>query len=178
MKKLLSLTPLLLFALLIVFLWRGLSLDPKKIPTAFLEKEAPTIQLTDLLSQQTTLSNQDFQGHVSLLNVWASWCESCRQEQALLLQLQAKHFILYGLNYKDQDANAIDWLKQFGNPYQKIGVDRAGSTAINWGVYGTPELFIIDKHGRIRGKQIGILTQSIINESIIPLLQKLEKEPA
>ena len=70
----------------------------------------------------------------------------------------------------------IDWLKQFGNPYQKIGVDRAGSTAIKWGVYGTPELFIIDKHGRIRGKQIGILTQSIINESIIPLLKKLEKE--
>lgn len=166
--------PVLLFVLLCIFLFRGLFLEPHTLPSVQIGKTIPSFQTTqlehpDLIFQSDELSNQ-----VVLLNVWASWCAACVEEQVFLMELARQSVPIYGLNYKDQPHDALSWLKQWGNPYQKIGQDIDGKIAIDLGVYGAPETFVIDKHGRIRYRHAGIMTNEVWKETIQPLMKQLE----
>lgn len=174
-----SALPLFFFVLIIILLWRGLSLHPSQVPSPLINKPAPTFQLPELFNAKQTISDKNFLGHVTLLNVWATWCYECAAEHDFLVQLaHDDHVIFYGLNYKDDATKAQDFLKKYGNPYQRIAIDQAGVVAIDWGVYGAPETFIIDKKGIIRYKEIGPLTQDVWDRDLKPLIKKLENEPA
>jgi cytochrome c biogenesis protein CcmG/thiol:disulfide interchange protein DsbE len=178
MNKLLQTTryliPLAVFIILVILLWRGLTLDPRQVPSALLNKPAPEFDLANLTAPPERFTNQALLGHVSLLNVWATWCVTCRAEHPFLMDLaRTKSIVIYGLDYKDNKATAKQWLAKYGNPYQLIGADQLGKVAINWGVYGTPETFIIDGRGIIRYKIIGALTPVIWQEQVAPLIHKL-----
>jgi len=167
------LLPVVIFLMLLAFLYRGLSLDPHALPSPFIGKPAPKIDLPLLHSPDKHLNNANFRGHVSLLNVWATWCGACRVEHPFLLKLaRQKRIPIYGLDYKDNRQAAFQWLKTYGDPYQHIAFDRLGTTAINWGVYGTPETFIIDKDGIIRYKQIGPMNETIWKEKMMPVIKR------
>ena len=168
------LVPLAIFVLLVGFLYRGLSLDPKLVPSPLVGKPIPKFTLTRLDNPAATLSDADFLGKVSLLNVWATWCVSCRREHETLVRLARTGKVeIYGLNYKDDRADANRYLAQLGNPYAANGFDDDGRVAIDWGVYGAPETFVIDREGIIRHKHIGPLTDEIIQDEILPLVAKL-----
>lgn len=137
----------------------------------------PAFNLPSLKKPDVKLSNQLFIGHVSLLNVWATWCVTCAEEHPVLVDIANSHIVpIYGLDYKDNRTHALQWLQHFGNPFKKIGFDGAGDVAINWGVYGTPETFVIDKKGVIRYKQIGPMTHAIWRNKLLPLVLKLKAE--
>lgn len=166
--------PLIIFAALAFFLWRGLSLNPRHLPSALINKPAPQFQLATVETPGATFSKKDLLGQVSLVNVWATWCVACREDHPVLMDIAAHSDVpIYGLDYKDDQKKAQQWLKVFGNPYQKIGFDASGNTAINWGVYGTPETFLVDKHGVIRYKQIGPMTHQVWQEKFLPLIKQL-----
>ena len=172
--KLRSSLPFLIFLLIACILWRGLKLHPGQIPSPLLGKAAPAFILPDLLTG-ASITNKQFQGHVSLLNVWATWCYACAQEHEFLLALaRSNDFVLYGLDYKDDAAKASKWLHDQGNPYQSVAFDKSGDVAIDWGVYGSPETFLIDKHGIVRYKQIGPITQEVWKRELKPRIEKLE----
>lgn len=169
--------PLILFMMIGLILWRGLRLHPSEIPSPLINKPAPAFEVVSLSDPQVKLSNKDFIGHVSLLNVWATWCVACMDEHDFLLDLSKdKNIFLYGLDYKDDSDAAKKILREKGNPYRIVGVDSEGQTAIDWGVYGTPETFVIDKAGRIRYKQIGALTADTWQTEIKPIIDKLQNE--
>ena len=171
------LLPFLLFIALAVFLALGLKLNPKDIPSPLIDKPAPAFSLPILGIPEKKLSNQDLQGQVWLLNVWASWCVSCREEHPVLLQLaQQSSVTLVGLNYKDQADAAIEWLSKLGNPYTVSLMDSEGRTGIDYGVYGVPETFVIDKRGVIRYKQTGAVTADDLEKVFLPLINQLEAE--
>ncbi len=154
--------PLLLFAIIAIFLWRGLSIDPRTIPSVLIDKPAPSFQLPTLEASQQALSNDDLTGHLSIINVWATWCLSCKDEHAILMQMaQNPKLTVFGIAYKDKPELVTQWLNQYGNPYQKVGLDELGKISIDWGVYGTPETYVIDEQGMIRYKHIGALTPEI-----------------
>lgn len=171
------LIPLALFIVLVVLLAVGLKLDPKHIPSPFIGKPAPTFDLPILHSPEQHIKTADLKGQVWLLNVWASWCVSCRAEHDVV-----KRFVdmgmapVYGLNYKDKPEDAKRWLNALGNPYKASLMDISGDVGIDWGVYGVPETFVIDKKGIVRHKQVGPVTNSIIDEKILPLVQELNAE--
>ena len=168
--------PLALFAILLAFLWIGLGRDPREVPSPLIGKPAPAFQLADLHSPGQTLSPQDLKGKVWLLNVWASWCVSCRAEHPLLVDLAKSNVVpVYGLDYKDDPAAGRDWLAQHGDPYTASIVDRDGRVGINYGVYGVPETFLIDKSGIIRYKQIGPITPEALQDKILPLVRELQR---
>lgn len=167
--------PLLGFILLVVFLAFGLNLDPRKVPSPFIDKPAPAFSLTQLHQPDKNFSPERMKGKVWLLNVWASWCVSCRQEHHLLMRLSKTGQVpIFGLNYKDQRFKAVDWLNKWGNPYQVSAYDNDGSVGIDWGVYGVPETFIIDKQGIVRHKHIGVIQQQDLDETIMPMVRKLQ----
>jgi len=169
------LVPLLLFVLLVGLLYRGLSLDPKLVPSPLIGKPMPGFTLTRLDDPGKTISDADLKGKVSMLNVWATWCTSCRAEHQTLVEFaRTGKLAIFGLNYKDNRADAQRWLMQLGNPYIANAFDPDGRTGIDWGVYGAPETFIMDKHGIIRHKHIGPLTDQVIANEILPLIAKLE----
>lgn len=169
------LVPLAIFALLVAFLYRGLSLDPKLVPSPLVGKPVPAFTLTRLDNPAATISDADFRGKVTLLNVWATWCVSCRREHETLVQLAKTGQVeIIGLNYKDDREAANRWLAQLGNPYVANAFDSDGRVGIDWGVYGAPETFIIDREGIIRHKHIGPLTDEIIREEILPLVARLK----
>ncbi len=171
------LLPLALFLAMAALLYRGLSIDPHLVPSPLIGKPAPAFSLQRLEDPAVTLSNADFKGQVSLLNVWATWCVSCRAEHAVLMQLaQSGAVPIYGLNYKDERPAAKRWLQQFGDPYRANAFDADGRVGIDWGVYGTPETFVIDKRGVIRHKYTGPLTHDIVRREILPLVQQLKAE--
>lgn len=168
--------PILIFALLIGLLAFGLTNDPKEVPSPFIDKAAPEF-VTHRLYVDGDISVQDMQGKVWLLNVFASWCVSCRAEHKLITELsKSSKAPIVGLNYKDEEVDAKKWLAYFGNPYHAIAVDLDGKIGIEYGVYGVPETFIIDKKGIIRHKQIGPITAESLSQIIVPLINKLEKE--
>ncbi|CEK10348.1 DsbE family thiol:disulfide interchange protein [Legionella hackeliae] len=173
--KLWRLAPLFAFVLLVVFLWRGLSLEPQTLPSAKIGQSLPAFQLTMLGSEQL-FSPQILQGQVSLLNVWASWCSACIDEQVFLMQLYREGVPIYGLNYKDDTKNATQWLKEWGNPYRAIGEDHEGTVAIDLGVYGAPETFLIDKNGVIRFRHVGILDEKSWKTEFLPRMKLLQEE--
>ncbi|CAK0773423.1 Thiol:disulfide interchange protein DsbE [Gammaproteobacteria bacterium] len=171
------LIPFTIFFVLIVFLGLGLRLDPREVPSPLIGKSAPDFHLPTLENPEVILSNQNLLGKVYLLNVWASWCVSCRQEHSLLVEMERAGWIeIYGLNYKDQREDALRWLTNFGNPYRMTIVDQNGRTGIDYGVYGVPESYLIDKKGIIRYKYIGPLTSESIKGHLLTLVQKLMEE--
>jgi cytochrome c biogenesis protein CcmG/thiol:disulfide interchange protein DsbE len=173
-KKLLI--PLVVFVALAAFLFVGLWRDPREVPSPLIGKPAPQFNLTQLAKPGDNLGTADMKGQVWLLNVWASWCVSCREEHPLLVELgKAKVVPLIGLNYKDEPAAGMKWLAQNGDPYTTSVVDRDGRVGIDFGVYGVPETFVIDKDGTIRYKQIGPITQEALEKKILPLVRELQK---
>lgn len=169
------LIPLVIFASLVFFLWRGLALDPQKLPSTQIGKSLPAFQLTRL-DDKNLFTPQLMQGQVALLNVWASWCAACIDEQVFLMALSREGFPLYGLNYKDNRQNALNWLSEWGNPYRAIGEDSQGKVAIDLGVYGAPETFLIDKHGFIRFRHVGVLNEAIWKTDFLPRIKLLQGE--
>jgi cytochrome c biogenesis protein CcmG/thiol:disulfide interchange protein DsbE len=170
------LLPLGIFLVLVVFLGIGLGLNPREIPSPLIDKPAPAFELVQLHEPGKSLTTQDMQGKVWLLNVWASWCVSCREEHPVLVELAKTRVVpIVGLNYKDQRPEALRWLQQFGDPYVMSIVDGDGRVGINFGVYGVPETFVIDKTGVIRYKQIGPVTPKALQEKILPLVAKLQQ---
>ncbi len=167
--------PLILFFLVLAFLWKGLSQDPHKIPSPLIGKALPTFTDPSLADSNITISNQQFLGHVTLLNVWASWCMTCRAEHSVLMDIaQSKQVIIFGLNYKDQRDNALRWLDRAGNPYLANIYDPQGKLALNLGVYGTPETFLVDEHGIIRYKYIGEISSDVWQDELLPRIKRLE----
>lgn len=172
------LIPLGVFAVMVLFLGIGLTLNPREVPSPLIGKPAPTFQLSRVADAGQTLSPEDFKGQVALINVWASWCVSCRQEHPVLLQLARQNVVpIYGLNYKDQREAAQGWLNQHGNPYVASAFDADGRVGINWGVYGVPETFVIDKAGLIRHKHTGPVTPESLEQELLPLVRQLQGEP-
>jgi cytochrome c biogenesis protein CcmG/thiol:disulfide interchange protein DsbE len=170
------LLPLGIFIVLVVFLAIGLKLDPREVPSPLVGKPAPAFALPQLHKPEASFAPKDMQGKVWLLNVWASWCVSCRQEHPILVELAKSGIVpIYGLNYKDQRADALKWLQQFGDPYALSIVDAEGRVGIDYGVYGVPETYVIDKAGVIRFKQIGPVTQDVLEKTILPLVKELQK---
>lgn len=171
------LIPFALFSLLLAFLAVGLTLDPHEVPSPLINKIAPSFELQTLKNPAVALGPIDMQGKVWLLNVWASWCTSCRAEHEVVKELaRSGKVTIIGLNYKDNPEDARRWLQQRGDPYQASVSDLQGQAGIDWGVYGVPETFIIDKRGIIRYKQTGPLTHEIMRTTILPLVDKLKGE--
>ena len=173
MKRLI---PLGIFGVLIVFLVIGLGLKPKEIPSPLIGKAAPTFSLPVLNQEGQIFTPKDLLGKVWLLNVWASWCVSCRAEHPLLNELAKMKLVpILGLNYKDQDLAAIKWLAELGNPYDLSIVDAKGLVGIDDGVYGVPETFVIDQTGKVAFKHIGPITPDSMQKTLLPLIAKLNK---
>jgi cytochrome c biogenesis protein CcmG/thiol:disulfide interchange protein DsbE len=169
------LLPLAVFVLLVGFLAVGLQRDPKLVPSPLIDKPAPAFSLPRLDDPAKMLGSADMQGKVWLLNVWASWCVACRIEHPLLVELAGTGTVpIIGLNYKDKRDEAVAWLRQHGNPYLVSIVDAQGLVGIDFGVYGVPETFVIDKQGVIRLKHIGPITPEALREQILPLVKKLD----
>jgi cytochrome c biogenesis protein CcmG/thiol:disulfide interchange protein DsbE len=177
MRRLLYVLPLAAFLAMAVWFAVGLTRDPSVVPSALIDRPIPDFALPPLAeSGAPGLSDEDIKGKVALVNVFASWCVPCKVEHPILMRLATeKRVALYGINYKDAAPDARDWLKALGNPYAAIGFDNSGRVAIDWGVYGVPETFLIDRDGRIRYKHVGPITAQVLQDTILPLLAKLEK---
>jgi len=166
--------PLTVFVLIVGLLAYGLGLDPKKVPSPLIGKPAPAFSLARLDAPAQFVTQKDLLGQVWVLNVWASWCISCRAEHEVITALSKQKLAsVIGLNYKDARADARKWLEQFGDPYTTSIMDVEGRVGIDWGVYGVPETFIIDKDGLIRYKHIGPVTMESLEAELLPLLRKL-----
>jgi len=173
MKK--FLLPLAVLVVVVGFLGFGLRLDPREVPSPLIGKAAPPFSLPVLHEPAKTVSNTDLKGQVWLLNVWASWCVSCREEHPVLVELSKQKIVpIIGLNYKDQSDDARAWLKKFGDPYVMSLVDAQGKIGIDYGVYGVPETYLIDRDGVIRYKKIGPVTPDTVREKILPLVKQLK----
>jgi len=170
------LLPFGIFVALVLFLGVGLNLNPREIPSPLIGRQAPAFQLTQLNNAGKNIAPSDLLGQVWLLNVWASWCATCREEHPLLMDLARQNVVpLIGLNYKDDRAAGVAALLQLGNPYQVSAFDFNGRVGIDYGVYGVPETFVIDKKGVIRMKYIGALTPEIVSEKLVPLIKELNR---
>lgn len=170
------LIPLVIFVALVAFLWVGLGRDPREVPSPLIDKPAPAFTLPRLHQTDKTFSPADMRGQVWLLNVWASWCVSCREEHPVLVELAKTHTVpIVGLNYKDQNPDALRWLARFGDPYTLSITDADGRVGIDYGVYGVPETYVIDKAGIIRMKQIGPVTPEILQQKILPKVKELSQ---
>ncbi len=172
-----STLPFVIFILIILLLWRGLALHPSLVPSPFINQPTPAFHLPTLLGPPHWMTQNDLKGQVTLFHVWATTCIVCAEEHSFLLELsQNRSIVINGLDYKDPPQAAKIWLKKYGNPYHLIAMDQTGETGIDWGVYGTPETFIIDKKGIIRYKQIGAITPDNWEYILQPLIQKLQTE--
>jgi cytochrome c biogenesis protein CcmG, thiol:disulfide interchange protein DsbE len=170
------LIPLGLFVVLAVFLLIGLYRDPSEVPSPLIGKPAPQFSLPRLDDPSKSFGPKDLEGKVWIFNVWASWCVSCREEHPVFVEYaRRKNVPLIGLDYKDKTGDAIAWLTRLGNPYDVSVVDADGRVGIDYGVYGVPETYVIDKAGIIRFKQIGPVTQDVLDRKILPLIAELSK---
>ena len=170
------LIPLVVFVVLVVFLAMGLTLNPRDVPSPLKDKPAPAFTLPQLAAADKSFSPADMKGKVWLLNVWASWCVSCRQEHPLLVAFAKEGKVpVVGLNYKDQPRDGLIWLLVFGDPYVVSAVDADGRVGIDYGVYGVPETYVIDKAGMIRMKHTGPITPESLQKQILPLVAELSK---
>lgn len=174
MKRWFFFIPLATFLGLAGFLGAGLTLDPKEVPSPLIGKPAPSFAISRLDNANTRLRNADMQGQVWMLNVWASWCTACRQEHPVLMAFsRSQQLPIYGLNYKDERHAGMAWLAHFGDPYEASLFDPAGRVGMDFGVYGVPETFIMDRHGVVRFKHTGPLTPEVLKTQIEPLLRQL-----
>jgi len=169
--------PLIIFLALAVVLAIGLTRDPGKVPSPLVGKSVPEFSLPPVKGRTLGLSSADLRGEVSIVNVFASWCVACREEHPLLMQLKQSGFVpIHGLNYKDRPDDAARWLDEMGDPYVRTGADLDGRVGIDWGVYGVPETFVIDREDRIVYKQIGPIIPEVLNEELRPLIERLRGE--
>jgi cytochrome c biogenesis protein CcmG/thiol:disulfide interchange protein DsbE len=177
MRRALFFLPVLAFAALAVYFALALApgRDPHILPSALIDKPAPAFDLA-ALGGGPALQRDALKGHVVLVNFFASWCVPCRAEQPLLMRLaEEEHLPLYGIAYKDKPEDAAAFLKQLGDPYRAVGLDREGRTGIDFGVYGVPETYVIDKEGRIRYRHVGPLTAEVVDQQLLPLVKKLDR---
>lgn len=169
--------PLAVFVGIAVFFAIGLTRDPREVPSVLIGKPVPQFALPPVQGRSLGLATKDLTGEVSLVNVFASWCVACREEHPLLMQISREGIVpLNGLNYKDQPADAAAWLDARGDPYRRTGADLDGRVAIDWGVYGVPETFVVDANGTIRYKRIGPLTPEVWSSTMLPLIRSLQKQ--
>ncbi|SDK59430.1 DsbE family thiol:disulfide interchange protein [Pseudomonas indica] len=177
MKRAILLLPLAIFLIVAVFLYRGLFLDPSELPSALIGKPFPVFSLPTVAGD-ATLTEASLKGKPALVNVWATWCVSCRVEHPVLNELAKRGVVIHGVNYKDVNADAQKWLAEFHNPYQLNIDDAKGTLGLDLGVYGAPETFLIDKDGIIRHKFVGVIDERAWREQLAPLYQELVDEAA
>lgn len=176
MRRLMYILPLLLFVGVGVAFLLGFNRDPREIPSALIDKPVPEFALPPLPGHKQGLSSADLKGDVQLVNVFASWCVPCRVEHPIVARIaQVEKIPVRAINHKDKPADALSWLAQHGDPYTSIGVDADGRVSIDWGVYGVPETFLIDRNGRIRYKHVGPLTPEVVQQTILPMVKELRK---
>ncbi|HEY9567850.1 MAG TPA: DsbE family thiol:disulfide interchange protein [Thalassobaculum sp.] len=174
LRRLLVILPLAASIIVGAVLAWSLTRNPREIPSALVGKPVPAFDLPAVEGRSAGLSSADLAGEVSLVNVFASWCTACREEHPLFMELKAEGAVpIHGLNYKDKPADAAEWLGTLGDPYTRTGADRDGRVAIDWGVYGVPETFVVSAAGRIVHKHIGPLTRRDLDETILPLVHRL-----
>lgn len=174
-QRLLLFIPLIIFGVLAVLFFRGLSLDPNSMPSALLNKPVPKFSLPRLENPTAQRTESLVQGKVTLINVWATWCVTCRAEHAFLNQLKQQGVHIVGIDYKDDTADAQRWISELGNPYDEIVIDAEGRLGLDLGVFGAPETYVVDKNSIIRYKHIGDLNQKVWDETIAPIVQSLQK---
>ena len=168
--------PLAVFAMIAVAFAVGLTLDPRVVPSVLIGKSVPEFDLPPVRGRTLGLSNDNLRGEVSLVNVFASWCAECRVEHPFLMQLAKSGLLpVHGLNYKDKPDDAANWLDTLGDPYTRTGADLKGRVSIDWGVYGVPETFLIDRQGRIAYKHIGPIRPEDLKQTILPLVERLQQ---
>ena len=171
-----TLFPFAVFVLIVGFLAVGLNRDPGYVPSPLIGKPAPAFSAPTLFKGQLPLTSEALKGEVWMLNVWASWCAACRDEHPLLIALQRDRVVrIVGLNYKDRQQDAKSWLERFDDPYDVVVLDPTGDIAINYGVYGVPETFIIDRQGIVRYKHVGPLSETEVAAKIKPLINELQR---
>jgi cytochrome c biogenesis protein CcmG/thiol:disulfide interchange protein DsbE len=176
-RRLRLLIPAAVFIGLVLMLGWALNHDPREIPSALIDKPVPQFSLPPVKGRTLGLSSDDLSGEVSLVNVFASWCVACREEHPVFMQLKAEGSVpIHGLNYKDQPDNAARWLNIMGDPYTRTGADLNGRVAVEWGVYGVLETFVITKDGRIAHKHIGPLTAQALESTVLPLIRRLRQQ--
>ena len=170
------LAPLAVFAAIAALLAAGLTLNPREIPSPLIGKPVPQFDLPPVRGRTLGLQTSDLKGEVSIVNVFASWCVSCKEEHPVFMQMQRERLVpIHGLNYKDRPEDAQKWLDDMGDPYTRTGADIDGRVAIEWGVYGVPETFVIDREGRIAYKHIGPVTPKLLDETLRPLIARLRQ---
>lgn len=174
------LVPALVFAAVAVVFAVGLTLDPRKLPSALIDKPAPEFDLPPIPGRTDNpkpgFKTADLLGQVTLVNVFASWCAACLIEHPIFMRIAEEDLVpLFGLNYKDKPEDVIPWLARLGDPYTRIGADLDGRVGIDWGVYGVPETFVVDREGRIRYKQVGAVTAEVLEDTILPIIEKLRQ---
>ena len=173
------LAPAVIFILLAGFLFVGLYKDPSLVPSPLIGKPIPTFAATMLRDANKTVTDKDLQGQVALINVWATWCPACKEEHGTLVQLAEQVGIpIYGLNYKDDREAAIQWLQDYGDPYVLNVFDESGRIGIDFGVYGAPETFLVDEHGVIQHKLVGIMTPQVWQTTFVPKINQLSNTVA
>jgi cytochrome c biogenesis protein CcmG/thiol:disulfide interchange protein DsbE len=177
LRRLLYVLPVLVFVGVGIGLAVGLTRDPSTLPSALIDKPVPTFELPPIEGMPGDgLSSADLEGQVSLVNVFASWCVPCRAEHPLLMALAERSVVINGIDYKDPAEQAAEWLHELGNPFARIGADRSGRVAIDFGVYGVPETFVVDRDGRIRHRHVGPLRARDVEETLLPMLEQLGRE--
>ncbi|MBI2751908.1 MAG: DsbE family thiol:disulfide interchange protein [Betaproteobacteria bacterium] len=169
--------PLAIFVLIAIFLGVGLTRDPRLVPSPLIGKPVPQFRLAPVQGRTLGLASEDLRSEVAVVNVFASWCTACRDEHPLWMKLARQRALpIHGLNYKDRPEDAARWLNELGDPYTRTGADRDGRVGIDWGVYGVPETFVVDKNGIIRDKIIGAITPKTVDERLLPLVRRLQAE--
>ena len=176
-RALLGYVPLAVFVVIAAFFGVGLTMNPREIPSPLIGKPVPEFSLPAVKGRTPGLSSADLRGEVALVNVFASWCVACREEHPVLLDLRRQGIVpIHGLNYKDKPDDAQAWLDELGDPYTRTGADISGRVGIDWGVYGVPETFVVDRKGQIAHKHIGPITPKALNDTLLPIIRKLQAE--
>lgn len=173
MSRLKLFIPLIIFAVLAVFFWRGLNLDPTEMPSALIDKPVPAFSLPTLENADRLITQEDLKGQVSLVNIWATWCIACRVEHPYLVELAQQGVRVIGVNYKDDVAEAQKWLKNLHNPYAYSIIDADGRLGIDLGVFGAPETYVVDREGVIRHKHVGVVDDKVWTEQLKPIVDQL-----
>jgi cytochrome c biogenesis protein CcmG, thiol:disulfide interchange protein DsbE len=175
MRSLKYVIPGLVFMALVGFFYRGLFLDPKIVPSPLIGKPAPAFELQDVRDPAVSFATSDMLGKPAVLNVWATWCAGCRQEHPFLMQLaRSEEVALYGMNYRDERPKALDWLRRLGDPYLKVGYDPDGMGSLDWGVYGSPETFLLDPDGTVVYKHLGPLGPRVWEQEFRPRIAAMQ----
>lgn len=175
MKSLKYLLPAIVFAVLVAAFYKGLFLNPREVPSPLIGKAAPAFDLEELSRPEERFATSDMFGKPALLNVWATWCQGCRQEHGFLMQLARTGEVpIYGMNYRDERSPALDWLRRLGDPYVKTAYDPDGMGSLDWGVYGAPETFLLSPDGTVVYKHLGPLTAEIWVEDFRPRIEAMQ----